>query len=66
MNKLKKLLFVASLILFPSFSFAEDIVLVKYEEVKDCKVKPVWVCVVDNDGQTHCIVKQEGCDDGVK
>ena len=61
MKNLLKLLFVANCLIFTSFSYAEDMVLVKYEEVEDCKNPPVWICHKDNNGEIHCVVKQDKC-----
>lgn len=58
MKNLIKLLLGVSLLL-PSCAYAEDMTLVSYEVVPDCKHPPVWICHRDDNGQRHCVVKQD-------
>ena len=62
MKNLLKLLIVASLVLLPSCAFAEEMKLVSYEEIADCKNPPVWICHKDDNGEIHCVVKQDKCE----
>lgn len=62
---LTKLLIVASLLLISSNCFADDLKIISYEEVADCKYPSVRICHKDENGQEHCAIKQdERCADG--
>lgn len=65
-----KLLFVVNWIIveflvlvtpIPTYTFAEEIKmkLVSYEEVADCKYPSIRICYKDDNGQSHCVVKQD-------
>lgn len=59
MKNLIKLLFVGSLLLSGCTAFAEEMKLVSYEVVADCKYPSTRICTTDSNGQEHCSVKQD-------
>lgn len=53
-----KLLFVV-FVLYSSLAYAEDLIFVKYEEVKDCPYPSARICKEDDNGVSHCVIKQD-------
>jgi len=54
-----KLLIVASLLLLSSNCLAEEMQLKGYTEVADCKYPSIRICHKDDNGQEHCVIKQD-------